>query len=212
VLLKWWYASQLLLFDFHVIFSDPDIAWIRDPFATWDESFDLQGLSDIRSVNLTVQKHHEITCMRAWMDNMYEHSRRSIYPCMSTGLWYMRNTLPSRAFLQGLYGYLEKRPNEWEQKAFQLIVMRYLVGIGDELPPLRYRLLPTNLFLNIEFFEERKERGMGTQDTVATHCGYLKACSDHLLPAARYLKACSDHLLPAACYLKACSDHLLPAT
>eukprot|EP00966_Prymnesium_polylepis_P317238 7329210-Prymnesium_polylepis.1 len=64
VLLKWWYAKALLSLRFHIVFSDPDIAWVRDPFGTWDESYDLQGLSDIRSVNLTVQKHHEITCIR----------------------------------------------------------------------------------------------------------------------------------------------------
>lgn len=121
VLLKWWYANALLLHSFHIIFSDPDIAWVRDPFAAWDESYDLQGLSDIRSVNLTVQRHHEITCVRPWMDQMYEHSKRSIYPCMSTGLWYMRDTVPSRAFSDGLYGYLRARSNEWEQKAFQVV-------------------------------------------------------------------------------------------
>ena len=86
---------------------------------------------------------------------MYEHSKRSIYPCQSTGLWFARDCVACRAFFDGLYGYLEERPNEWEQKAFQLMVMRYLVGLGDELPPLRYRLLPTSRYVNIEFYEER---------------------------------------------------------
>ena len=53
---------------------------------------------------------------------MYEHGRRSIYPCMSTGLWYMRDTPASRAFVDGLYSYLQVRNNEWEQKAFQVRV------------------------------------------------------------------------------------------
>ena len=144
VLLKWWYARTLLELNYHIVFSDPDIAWLAPPFARWQRSFDLQGLSDIRSTNLTVQKHHEITCMRPWMEAMYEHGRRSIYPCQSTGLWYMRNRPQAHAMLDGLYGYLRAKPNEWEQKAFQLLVMRYLVGLGDELPPLRYRLLPTS--------------------------------------------------------------------
>ena len=96
---------------------------------------------------------------------MYEHGRRSIYPCQSTGLWYMRDGAASRALLDGLYGYLSARSNEWEQKAFQLVVMRYLVGIGDELPPLRYRLLPTAHFINIEFYEERVRLGMEAEAT-----------------------------------------------
>jgi hypothetical protein len=184
VLLKWWYAKTLLSLGFEIIFSDPDIAWLSDPFARWQHdswrAFDLQGLSDIRSPNLTVQKHHEITCMRPWMESMYEHGRRSIYPCQSTGLWYMRNRPSSRAMLEGLYGYLRARPNEWEQKAFQLVVMRYLIGLGDDLPPLRYRLLPTNQFINIEYYRERLRLGMSVADMTGVHCGYLKNTADKL--------------------------------
>ena len=186
VLLKWFYARALLNLRYHLVFSDPDIAWVQDPFANWERApgapayFDLQGLADIRSVNLTTQKHHEITCIRPWMESMYEHSRRSVYPCQSTGLWYMRDGPASRALLDGLYGYLTARPNEWEQKAFQLLVMRYLVGLGDELPPLRYRLLPTARYINIEFFEERRRLKMETAGTVAVHCGYLKNTADKL--------------------------------
>ena len=181
VLLKWWYARELLRLDFHIVFSDPDIAWLANPFARWQHAFDLQGLSDIRSTNLTVQAHHEITCMRPWMETMYEHSRRSIYPCQSTGLWFMRNRPQSRALLEGLYGYLSTHHNEWEQKAFQLMVMRYLVGLGDDLAPLRYRLLPTSQFINIEFYEERLRLGMeAANSTIAVHCGYLKNTADKL--------------------------------
>ena len=184
VLLKWWYAKTLLSLGFQIIFSDPDIAWLSNPFARWQHdswrAFDLQGLSDIRSPNLTVQKHHEITCMRPWMESMYEHGRRSIYPCQSTGLWYMRNRPSSRAMLEGLYGYLRARPNEWEQKAFQLVVVRYLIGLGDDLPPLRYRLLPTNQFINIEYYRERLRLGMSVADMTGVHCGYLKNTADKL--------------------------------
>ena len=60
VLLKWWYAQALLRLRHHIIFSDPDIAWLADPFDAWQRSFDLQGLSDIFSMNLTLQRHHEI--------------------------------------------------------------------------------------------------------------------------------------------------------
>ena len=180
VILKWWYARELLRRNYQLVFSDPDISWLADPFKGWQRGYDLQGLSDIRSVNLTTQGHHEITCMRPWMEQMYEHSRRSIYPCQSTGLWFMRDRAQSRAMLDGLYGYLSRHPNEWEQKAFQLLVMRYLVGLGDDLPPLRYRLLPTAHFINIEFYEERRRLGLETASTVAVHCGYLKNTADKL--------------------------------
>ena len=43
----------------HALVSDSDVAWMRDPFAHWDRTFELQGLSDIRSMNVTTQRHHE---------------------------------------------------------------------------------------------------------------------------------------------------------
>ena len=118
--------------------------------------------------------------MRGWMEGMYEHGRRSVYPCQSTGLWYVRDATAAAAFLDGLVEYLREKPNEWEQKAFQLLVMRYLVGLGDELPPLRYRLLPTARYINVEMYEERLRAGLPTADTVGVHCGYLKTMGDKL--------------------------------
>ena len=37
------------------------------------------------------------------------------------------------AFFSEMYDYLLARPNEWEQKAYQLLVMRFLIGLGDDL-------------------------------------------------------------------------------
>jgi hypothetical protein len=39
----------------------------------------------MHSVNLTVQRHHEITCMRGWMEAQYSHGRNTVYPCQSAG-------------------------------------------------------------------------------------------------------------------------------
>ena len=39
------------------------------------------------------------------------------------------------------------------------MVMRYLVGLGDDLAPLRYRLLPTSGFVNMLQYEVRPEGG-----------------------------------------------------
>ena len=72
------------------------------------------------------------------------------------------------------------RPNEWEQKAFQLLLVRYLIGLGDDLAPLRYRLLPHSQYINIEFYEERQRRRMGVDGMVGVHCGYLKEEGDKM--------------------------------
>ena len=68
----------------------------------------------------------------------------------------------------------QMRPNEWEQKAYQLLVVRYLIGLGDDLAPLRYRLLPPAAYINIEYYEERQRTGMAVEGMVGVHCGYLK--------------------------------------
>ena len=97
----------------------------------------------------------------------------SVYPCQSTGLWYSRSTLATNAFLEGLNRFLLTHPDVWEQKAFQLLVVRYLIGLEDRLPPLRYQLLATSRFINIGYYEERLQKGLGVEDMVAVHCGYL---------------------------------------
>ena len=63
---KWFYVRALLRLEFHLVFSDAHVAWLQDPFRHWDRSFDLQGLSDIRSTNLTVGAHHKIACLDTW--------------------------------------------------------------------------------------------------------------------------------------------------
>ena len=190
VTLKWWYAMILSRAGLNLVFSDADVVWLKDPFLHWDRSYDLQGLADIRSPNLTVQAHHRIECIDAWMDGTYG-ALGSVYPCQSTGLWYSRSTLATNAFLEGLNRFLLTHPDVWEQKAFQLLVVRYLIGLEDRLPPLRYRLLATSRFINIGYYEERLQKGLGVEDMVAVHCGYLNRMTlkfEALTQAARLPK------------------------
>ena len=58
------------------------------------------------------------------------------------------------------------------------MVVRYLIGLGDELPPLRYRLLPASAFLNIEMLEARQALRLPVGSMVGVHCGYLKEEGD----------------------------------
>jgi hypothetical protein len=115
--LKWFYVRELLRLEFHLVFSDADVAWLQDPFRSWDRSFDLQGLSDIYSANLTVQPYHEITCMRPWLEQRYQKAKRSVYPCQSCGVFFLRSCAATRAFAEGLYGYVvyssDKRGSWW---------------------------------------------------------------------------------------------------
>jgi len=93
------------------------------------------------TLTLTVQAYHEITCMRPWLEQRYSKAKRSVYPCQSCGIFFVRSARATRAFAEGLYGYVVHAADKWDQYIYQLMVMRYLVGLGDDLAPLRYRLL-----------------------------------------------------------------------
>ena len=95
-----------------------------------------------------------------------------MYPCASDGLFLVRSTAVGRAFAAGMLAYGRDNPKEW-RRAFQLMVMRFLIGLGDELPPLRFRLLPPSRFVNLPMFEARRARGLATAETVAVRCGYI---------------------------------------
>jgi hypothetical protein len=120
VRLKWFYVRALLRLGFHIVFSDADVAWLQDPFRNWDRSFDLQGLSDIYSTNLTVQAYHEITCMRPWLEQRYSKAKRSVYPCQSCGIFFVRSAVATRAFAEGLYSYVVYAADKWDQYIYQV--------------------------------------------------------------------------------------------
>ena len=139
--LKWRYLRDLTRMNISTLFADSDVAWFRDPLGHWDKRFDVQGLSDVRSVHLSVGKFHEITCRQAFMERHYGYVQgKSVYPCQSAGIVFVVPSLASVSFLSDQYEYLLAHPAEWDQWVFQLMVMRYTIGLGDELPPLRYRL------------------------------------------------------------------------
>ena len=99
VVLKWWYAARLTRAGFHVLFSDADVAWLADPLAAWERSFDLQGLSDVRlspsrpNLSSSLLPHRELMCRSHWMDMSYWHANKDLYPCQSAG----RATSPAHA-------------------------------------------------------------------------------------------------------------------
>ena len=53
--------------------------------------------------------------------------------------------------------------------------MRYTIGVGDELAPLRFRLLPTEQAVNLPQYTQRQRKGLPTAATLAVHAGSLKS-------------------------------------
>lgn len=55
----------------------------------------------------------------------------------------------------------------------QVVIVRYLIGLGDDYAGLRYRLLPPSGFINMGMYEQRVREGYNTSGEVAVHCGFL---------------------------------------
>ena len=44
--------------------------------------------------------------MRPWMELNYVKARRTVYPCQSAGLWFVRSGAATRAFMDGLHEHI----------------------------------------------------------------------------------------------------------
>ena len=190
VLVKWWYAAALTRGGFHVLLSDADVRFLRDPLAGWGGAYDLEALSDIRQPTLTSGRDgvsHGLVgaCHDPWHDAAYRtvagrHSNGvAPAPCLSTSLVYLRSSCAT--MLATLVDFITANAT-WGQPdyfdfastwafakgVFQVMVVRYAIGLGDEVPPLHARLLPPERFANVE-------AANASAKLVAVHAGYVPA-------------------------------------
>ena len=180
VLLKWWISATLCDGGFHVLFSDPDIAWSGDAFAGFAAPFDLQGLSDIEEEGLPTNRFHHLTCRNGWMDKQYGQPLRAEFPCQSAGIFYARATAPTRSLLASL----PPRPPLRSQGA--AVGSSALPGGGDTTPrrPRRrlaaagLRLLPPRRWVNIDYAPPAN--ASAAADLIAVHCGYVDGDEEKL--------------------------------
>ncbi|GAB4813837.1 hypothetical protein N2152v2_000883 [Parachlorella kessleri] len=93
-------------------------------------------------------------------------------PCQSTGVWYLQPTEVTIRFMTSLYNRLtEEFRSQWDQTAWNEIIMGYLVTMGTDIPGMRYRLLPHAQYSNIDVAKKRKNQGLPV-DQVILHAGY----------------------------------------
>ena len=77
VVTKWWYAMVLSQAGFHLLFSDPDIVWLRDPFQHWDRSFDLQANSPLQPR----LQPHATQAAAPYQPRQQPHATQAAGPC-----------------------------------------------------------------------------------------------------------------------------------
>ena len=152
--------------------------------------YDIEGLSDWndRSVVPHPQGMFEHPCViyntkkdrrvrgGQFVDGYWHHplSTPSVQkhksPCHSTGGWFAQPTPPAILFLEDLLHWMTKwHPEQWDQAAWNELIMPHLIGTGSRAP-LAYRLLPMESFSNFKVNALRTKQRL-TINQVVLHAG-----------------------------------------
>ena len=189
---KHWWGMRLVELQYRVVYMDSDNLVLQpgflDPF---EEPYDVQGLSDWFEAELwPVGGAVEKSCglyftvkderiprgamLQEWWHTPEKKEKLEIAnPCQSTGLWYLQPTNTTIEFMRAVVKRIAfEAVWQWDQTAFNEIIIPFLWGMGDQ-PPLRYRLLPVSKFLNIPVMVERKKSGLSNAEIVVLHAGGL---------------------------------------
>jgi hypothetical protein len=189
---KHWWGMRLVELRYKVVYMDSDNFVLQpgflDPF---NEPFDVQGLSDWFEAELwPVGGALEKSCGLYYMVKDERLPRGAMLqegwhipadtvkletanPCQSTGLWYLQPTNITVQFMMAVVHRIAFHAIwQWDQTAFNEIIMPFLWGMGDQ-PPLRYRLLPVSKFMNAIVMPERTKSGLSNDEIIVLHAGGL---------------------------------------
>ena len=179
VALKWFFSRELLIFGFeNVLFLDADVIVLRDPFELFDIhlSYDVLGLSDqwryMDDFEESISNRPTIRPKSESCNNMYALSEPL---CQSTGIMYMRRTLPTLYMLQYMVDMLEKDSGRWEQDLYNFVLPLYLVASGSR-EPLKYRFLNTTEAGNlnsIRMLAKKKGTSFIQENQIMIHVGWI---------------------------------------
>ncbi|KAK9862816.1 hypothetical protein WJX84_001287 [Apatococcus fuscideae] len=177
---KYWHAHTLNSLGLRLLFLDDDVVVFQDPFQFHDRSYDIEGLSDWNWMD-HVPNTQAVPALKIflsagqqliWNGLATDENKKSqhVNPCQSTGIWFSEPSPTSLIFLHDLLDWLlTKRSTQWDQAAWNEIIMSHLIGTGDQ-PGLRYRLLPIEHFNNMPTYEARIKGGKPV-DEVILHGG-----------------------------------------
>lgn len=187
---KYWHALELVRLNYTLLVLDPDVSALQDPFRFHNSAYDIEGLSDWEHfsevpspkqyaswgcpIYKLVQRTEDSNAMLEghWRVESGNHlaAMKHVSPCQSTGLWFAEPRPATVMFLAELLEWmLEYRPTQWEQAAFNELIMSHVIGV-EERSPLRYRIVPVRHFLNLPVYQLRQQQHMG-MDLAVLHAG-----------------------------------------
>ncbi|KAK9826541.1 hypothetical protein WJX74_001525 [Apatococcus lobatus] len=186
---KYWWVLTLLEMEYTVLFMDNDAAVFRDPFQHYDNTYDIQGLSDwnymaelptpqetlvepcnvYKMVPDQTKAGGQLLMFTGWAA---VPGANHTNPCQSTGLWFAIPSDASKRFLRHLLVWLlDVRLSQWDQAAWNEVIMAHLFGAGDR-EPLRHRLLPEDEYNNYGTYVMRLKERLPVRE-VALHMGAI---------------------------------------
>ncbi|KAK9816801.1 hypothetical protein WJX72_005258 [[Myrmecia] bisecta] len=187
---KYWWAKHMTHLNYTVLFVDNDAVVLQDPLHHYDPSYDIQGLSDwnwlteppspleivvwgcplYKTMNKAKSLGGQEVVYRDDTAKKPLEATNPAIPCQSTGLWFAQPTPAAHAFFRDLLDLLTRiLVEQWDQAAWNEVLMGHLFGLG-EAPPLRYRLLPMAQYNNIGTYHLRQQHALPL-DTVILHAG-----------------------------------------
>lgn len=187
---KYWHALELTRLNYTLLVVDTDMSIVQDPFHFHNASFDIEGLSDWHWLNDTPGRQalldqgcpiykmvHRSRKSRGaieghWKLKPWNHHQaaKHLSPCQSTGLWFSEPRDATVEFLEHMLDWmLNQHPEQWEQAAWNEVIMAHLIVVGEG-SQLRYRLLPMQHFCNVESLRLRTRAGL-PMDAVIVHAG-----------------------------------------
>jgi Nucleotide-diphospho-sugar transferase len=189
---KHWWGMRLVELRYRVVYMDSDNFVLQSGFLDpFEEPYDVQALSDWFEAELwPVGSAVEKSCglyftvknegiargamlQEGWHVPNNKEKLETANPCQSTGLWYLQPTDVTVAFMRAVVNRIAFHAVwQWDQTAFNEIIMPYTWGMGDQ-PPLKYRLLPVSKFLNIPVMMERQKKGLTNAEIIVLHAGGL---------------------------------------
>jgi len=157
VVSKWVWAHAFAEAGYNVIFSDSDVAFVKNPFDYWwggePRKFDVMGLSDWRAAASAPNLPYCTSLPQP------RHLK-----CQSTGIMFFRSNPRVTSVLADMVGEAAPPGRIWEQELWQ----KYIPRLVDEYKGT-YTLLPVASFMNEEYVSSNTAQ----DKAVAVHMGYV---------------------------------------
>ncbi len=168
-------ALAVLRMGYHLIFTDTDMVWLRDPIQalrkTHGKAFergevDVLIQSDYDASNDAACAQHEHCARSAWCDTRGGRCEEEV----CGGFYYLRAAPPAIALLEALFARMEWQRMHVDARIGEQPALNYVLR---RTPGLRYRILPRARYPNGNAYFVTQKSQHGSSKAVIVHNNWL---------------------------------------